>query len=168
MASKINNFIYLGGQSDAENKKALEHYGITHIINVADDVKNFFPGKFTYCNLQVADFGADKGIARTFPQAFDFLKKRAETDIFLIHCFAGMNRSVTVTIAVLMEFFNWDLITAYVHVRTCRPGVCPFVDNRKQLVQWELNKYGANSMTIEEFSKFKELQTRVEEKGAHL
>mmetsp|Transcript_36956 Transcript_36956/g.71300 ORF Transcript_36956/g.71300 Transcript_36956/m.71300 type:complete len:100 (-) Transcript_36956:660-959(-) len=76
--SEILPYIFLGNGYSARNLAALKEKGITHIMNVADDVENFHPGKFTYINLHVADFGADEGISRVFPKAIEEVKKLEE------------------------------------------------------------------------------------------
>jgi protein-tyrosine phosphatase len=66
-------------------------------------VQNYFPGEFVYLNLNVKDWGKDEGISRVFQLAREFVEgvKRAQQRV-LVHCLAGVNRSVTVTIALLM------------------------------------------------------------------
>ena len=60
-ATQISKDIFLGSGRDAENLEKLRENKITHILNVADDVPNFYericPGEFVYHNLGVADFG---------------------------------------------------------------------------------------------------------------
>ncbi len=103
-ASMITPQLYLGRGQDAKNLKQLQQHGITHILNVADDVENFHPNYFTYANLNVTDFGGDKGIRRVFPPARDFVKTALSTrrNTVLVHCANGSNRSATVVIALLM------------------------------------------------------------------
>ena len=43
--------LFLGTGQDAANLTRLRQHGVTHILNVADDVENFHPQHFTYCNL---------------------------------------------------------------------------------------------------------------------
>jgi len=150
-AEVVAEFIYVGGKQSAQNLEELEQRKITHILNVADDVENFFPDKFHYTNLHVADFGQDEGISRIFPDAIAFVKKvKEENGRVLIHCFAGQNRSVTVTTAVLMELYGWPLDKAFLHVRSKREGAFPFPDNQEELMRWELQKFGTNSLSTKE------------------
>ena len=77
VASKIRclSNIYLGRGAAAQDLSWLQNNKIGYILNVADDVPNFFPDQFVYCNLQVGDFGADKGISRVFEQATTFVRE---------------------------------------------------------------------------------------------
>lgn len=153
----INNKLYLGAGRDAKNLKNLLNNKITHIINCADDVKNYYEDyiynendennegdnetlpqppsqsqppppttttlesvtnnnkpRFTYLNLNIHDFGTDSGISRVFRTAADFVKDclSDENNRVLIHCANGTNRSVTITIAVLM-IINGKIIILY-------------------------------------------------------
>lgn len=77
-ASHICSDIWLGRGRDAQNIEKLREIGITHILNVADDVPNYHEGlkMFTYCSLKVADFGQEVGgIGKHFGKAFQFLQQ---------------------------------------------------------------------------------------------
>ena len=84
-ASHITEGIYLGRGQDAQNLEKLKEHGITHILNVADDVPNYYENEkeingrsnlFNYRCLNVADFGAEiGGIGKYFKQASDFVKE---------------------------------------------------------------------------------------------
>eukprot|EP00621_Florenciella_sp_RCC1693_P011739 CAMPEP_0182531658 /NCGR_PEP_ID=MMETSP1323-20130603/9523_1 /TAXON_ID=236787 /ORGANISM="Florenciella parvula, Strain RCC1693" /LENGTH=468 /DNA_ID=CAMNT_0024741253 /DNA_START=144 /DNA_END=1546 /DNA_ORIENTATION=+ len=73
----LDGQLWLGAGRDAENLAKLQEVGITHIVNVADDVPCFHEalGTFMYQRLDVADFGADKGIARVFHDAAAFVRR---------------------------------------------------------------------------------------------
>ena len=113
--------LFLGSGQDASNADKLRENGVTHIVNVADDVENFHPGQFVYCNLNVTDFGGDAGISRVFDQAADFIHKATlscepepgEGPGILVHCANGSNRSSTVVIACLMILQGLDLARAF-------------------------------------------------------
>ena len=98
--------VWLGSGQDASNLQQLKAHGITHVLNVADDVPNFHEGAgIEYCNLSVGDFGTDVGISRVFPTALGFVRSALESPggRVLIHCANGSNRSATVAIAVVMD-----------------------------------------------------------------
>jgi hypothetical protein len=58
-ANEIYPSVFLGSGQDASNLEQLRKHGITHIINVANDVPNYHEGDegLTYCSLMVGDFG---------------------------------------------------------------------------------------------------------------
>jgi len=149
-------WLYLGCASDAQNLSRLREYRISHVLNVADDVPNFFEGtkEFQYLQLGVKDFGADKGISRVFHSAFEFVEDvRKKKGKVLVHCAAGMNRSVTVAVAVKMLLDNSPLKESFEEVKRRRPQAAPFQDNRLELVKFEKKIRGCNSLSLEEFGQ---------------
>ena len=142
--------LFLGSGQDASNAEKLRENGVTHIVNVADDVENFHPDHFVYCNLNVTDFGGDAGISRVFDQAVDFIRKatlNCESDEpgvgpgILVHCANGSNRSSAVVIACLMILQGLDLETAFDTVKKAHKKTHPLGDNRKQLMDFERSLY---------------------------
>ena len=137
--------LFLGSGQDASNMERLREHGVTHIVNVADDVKNFHPEQFVYCNLDVTDFGEDLGISRVFDRAAQFVRENALTtaseSTFLVHCANGSNRSSTVVIALLMILQGLDLKTAFDTVKRAHQKTAPLMDNRKQLMDFERRLY---------------------------
>jgi len=133
---------------------------ITHVLNVADDVENYHHDKFVYLNLNVSDFGKDRGISRVFDDALAFTQEVQQDPKgrLFIHCLAGQNRSVTVTIAILMKLRNLSLKDAYLYVRERRPRACPFKDNREELIKYEFSIYGKNTMSVEDFTTVQNLR----------
>jgi 3-oxoacyl-[acyl-carrier-protein] synthase III len=109
----LNSQIYLGSGRDAMNYDQLKSHDITHILNCTDDVENYYEddATFTYLKLGIKDFGADAGIHRCFSDAMNFvqLALQQEKSKILIHCANGSNRSVTITIAILMRLHGTSL-----------------------------------------------------------
>jgi protein-tyrosine phosphatase len=152
-AAEIRPGLWLGSGHAASKKDELIERGVFHVLNVADDVDNFHKddSRFVYHNLHVADFGADKGILRVFPEAFEFLDARkAANEPVLVHCAAGANRSVTIVIAFLMHSENISLRQAFADVKKERKGACPQKDNRFQLLEFERQSFGTTSVTEDE------------------
>ncbi len=145
--------LWLGNGSQASDLDELRKRGITHILNVTDDVPNYHDEPpFVYLKLEIQDFGQDKGITRAFDAAFAFLyKAEADNEPVLIHCAGGANRSATMTIAWLMHSQHLTLAEAYRRVKAIRRGISPLRDNRLQLLQFELSLYGTNSFASDEF-----------------
>ena len=148
--------LFLGSGQDASNAEKLREHGVTHIVNVADDVENFHPGEFVYCNLNVTDFGGDAGISRVFNQAADFIRNASlacgepeagEGRGILVHCANGSNRSSTVVIACLMILQGFDLKTAFDTVKKAHRKTHPLGDNRKQLMDFERRLYPRKAET---------------------
>jgi len=153
--------LYLGPGRDAANLSDLLAVNVSHILNCADDVENFHDGRFIYKNLMIADFGQDKGSARTFRDAAEFCRGAAAgsdgddciAGVVLIHCANGTNRSPTVAVAVVMQLWGLSLREAWTIVKRARPAVLPMSDNREQLLLFERELYGVeeNSIRGDEF-----------------
>lgn len=55
----------------------------------------------------------------------------------LVHCLAGISRSVTVTVAYLMSKQSMCLNEAYDFVKKCKPNISPNFTFMGQLLDWE-------------------------------
>ncbi|XP_061856290.1 protein phosphatase Slingshot homolog 3 isoform X3 [Colius striatus] len=53
--SRIFPHLYLGSEWNAANLEELQQNRVTHILNVAREIDNFFPALFTYMNVRVYD-----------------------------------------------------------------------------------------------------------------
>ena len=153
-ACEIVPGLFLGSGAHAANLTDIQHHGVTRIPNVADDVENFHESctGIVYENLGVCDFNQDIGICRVFPKAFAFLRKAEnEGQPVLVHCAAGANRSATIVIAWLMFSNAMTLLDAWEMVKRVKRGVCPMIDNRKQLLDFERQLYhGISSFSSDE------------------
>lgn len=49
----ITDNIMLGGKEDAEDAALLLEYGVTHILNTAQQLPNYFPQSFVYLKLSL-------------------------------------------------------------------------------------------------------------------
>jgi protein-tyrosine phosphatase len=144
----IENQLWLGSGSAASSLDILQSLEITKILNVADDVPNYFESHtdcFEYFNLNVADFGSDKGISRVFESAFTkLLEWQSSSEKVFVHCAAGVNRSATVVIAWLMYSRRLSLFKAWEFVSE-RRKVCPLKDNRRELLMYEKEIFSESS-----------------------
>lgn len=130
--------LYLGSATGALDAALMQHLGITHILNVADNVPNFFPNHFAYCNLNVRDNGMDAGISRVFGTAYDFyIKCKQAGGACFVHCMSGVNRAPTVTIALLMMDQGMSLKDAHALVKHKRDIINPQPDNVAELQRFE-------------------------------
>lgn len=156
MSEIIPDFLWLGSSQDARDKIMLEKNGITHILNCSDDVENYYPGKFTYLQLHVKDGGRDEGISRVFKESMEYLNNcKNEGNKVLVHCFMGINRSTTITLVYLMKANNMSLKEAWRIVKMARDWVSPFEDNIAELIKFEKEERGENTMDEDDFCKMK-------------
>merc|ERR1712004_646111 len=99
------------------DKQCLNALRVSHILNVADDVMCYFPNDFQYLHREIVDGGFDDSIVEVFSEAADFVREARDAHgCALVHCYAGVNRSATVAMAVLMQIEDWTLAEAWRHV----------------------------------------------------
>ncbi|XP_027525921.1 protein phosphatase Slingshot homolog 3 isoform X3 [Corapipo altera] len=131
--SRIFPHLYLGSEWNAANLEELQQNKVTHILNVAREIDNFFPALFTYMNVRVYD----EEVAQLLPHwndTFLFLSRvRASGGRALVHCRMGLSRSAATVLAYAMKEFGWPLERALRHVRHCRPSVLPNPGFMRQL-----------------------------------
>ncbi|KAM6033175.1 LOW QUALITY PROTEIN: protein phosphatase Slingshot homolog 3 [Chlamydotis macqueenii] len=131
--SRVFPHLYLGSEWNAANLEELQQNRVTHILNVAREIDNFFPALFTYMNVRVYDEEAAQLLPH-WNDTFLFLSRvRAGGGRALVHCRMGLSRSAATVLAYAMKEFGWSLERALRHVRRCRPGVLPNPGFMRQL-----------------------------------
>lgn len=111
----LEGFLYLGGEAQAADAGTLQGLGITHILNMTDDLDDHSlalqvawqeqdPGvECSYYNCPALD---EKGynISQHLDQAIEFIDRcGAAGGRVLVHCRQGVNRSGSVVIAYVMR-----------------------------------------------------------------
>ena len=79
----------------------------------------------------------DQQIHEHFEDAIEFLSNMKNGDRAVIHCKHGQSRSATVTAAFLIHEYQWTSREALIHLKACRPKVCPNVGFVEQLEVFE-------------------------------
>ncbi|XP_041878600.1 protein phosphatase Slingshot homolog 3 isoform X1 [Corvus kubaryi] len=131
--SRIFPHLFLGSEWNAANLEELQQNRVTHILNVAREIDNFFPALFTYMNVRVYDEEAAELLPH-WNDTFLFLSRvRAAGGRALVHCRMGLSRSAATVLAYAMKEFGWSLERALRHVRHRRPSVLPNPGFMRQL-----------------------------------
>eukprot|EP00466_Bigelowiella_natans_P012846 jgi/Bigna1/91085/estExt_fgenesh1_pg.C_880024 len=143
----IEDFLLLGSEDDAKQLKHLEALGITHILNVSSGVKNYYPDKFEYHQINLPD-SIDSNLSEHFQKAFDFLKSSDgdSTKKVLVHCHQGVSRSSTVVLAYLMYTKHWTLKDTYTFAKSSRPQIRPNPGFWRQLEKFEVQLFGKSTL----------------------
>jgi len=173
-SSEIFPFLYLGGERNAHNKKELVvRTQVFFILNLAEEVENCFhscrvgcectgggsdcngrnknnadsPLLFTYYTMKIKDLpGAD-----IYPLFETVYKNIEEVKLaggkVLVHCVAGISRSVSAVISYVMKSKGWTLKNSYEYVKQLRPIASPIEYFILQLQKYEaeLGKAGVIS-----------------------
>ncbi|XP_012719132.2 dual specificity protein phosphatase 6 [Fundulus heteroclitus] len=131
--------LYLGCAKDSTNLDVLEEYGIKYILNVTPNLPNLFEnaGEFKYKQIPISDHWS-QNLSQFFPEAISFIDEaRGQKCGVLVHCLAGISRSVTVTVAYLMQKLNLSMNDAYDIVKMKKSNISPNFNFMGQLLDFE-------------------------------
>ncbi|ELT95734.1 hypothetical protein CAPTEDRAFT_182593 [Capitella teleta] len=131
--------LFLGNASNAADIQCLNKNNIRYILNVTQDIPNAFEGRdgFRYMQIPIDDHWS-QNLASFFHDAITFIDEARERDCgVLVHCLAGISRSVTVTVAYLMHSRSLSLNDAYDFVKRCKPDISPNFNFMGQLKDFE-------------------------------
>uniref|UniRef100_A0A914W0U6 protein-tyrosine-phosphatase n=1 Tax=Plectus sambesii TaxID=2011161 RepID=A0A914W0U6_9BILA len=143
---EILPFLYLGNAQNASDLQTLEAYGIRYILNVTPNLPNTFETdkRFKYLQISIDDHWS-QNLASHFPRAIAFIDEaRSKGEGVLVHCLAGISRSVTVTVAYLMQTLHKSLDEAYDLVRAQKSNIAPNFNFMGQLLDFERQLRGAS------------------------
>lgn len=97
--------IYIGSVIDAQSLEVLQMQGITHILNVAyecDFDELILKSKIVIKKIPLRD-SSEQDLLSVMDEAYNFINECIqEGGKILVHCFAGVSRSVSVVIAYLI------------------------------------------------------------------
>lgn len=129
----LDNFLYLGSQ-DAVNLENIIEFKLTHILSIGIPmpfVEEIVPkNKFIPC-LDLPETNLFDGILQ---EAIKFIESsRSSMGRVLVHCNAGVSRSVSVVIGYLMLHQGMSFSSSYALVKSKRECIQPNVGFIKQL-----------------------------------
>lgn len=136
-AAMVQPGLFIGAFLAEQNKDELEKKGITHILQVGDNLTQSFEGEFEYCTITVADTET-ACLLVFFRECFEFIEEAKESGGgVLVHCFAGISRSATICISYLMWKLSLSLGAAHFMVESARPCTQPNDGFKAQLQMFE-------------------------------
>jgi atypical dual specificity phosphatase len=126
--SQIDDTIWIGSYGDAANEEFQSERKITHILCCADEFKN--PPGFMYIKgtsaehwyrLPIVDDVADSSTEEYFREGAVKLNEWVtQGHRVIVHCYAGISRSVSTVIAYYMLYKGWSFDMAYSHIKQRR------------------------------------------------
>ncbi|XP_063102631.1 dual specificity protein phosphatase 9 [Cavia porcellus] len=131
--------LYLGCARDSANLESLAKLGIRYILNVTPNLPNLFEknGDFHYKQIPISDHWS-QNLSQFFPEAITFIDEALSQNCgVLVHCLAGVSRSVTVTVAYLMQKLHLSLNDAYDLVKRKKWSISPNFNFMGQLLDFE-------------------------------
>lgn len=135
----VLSHLVLGNERDASSMETIKSFGISYILNITARCPNYFENdsQFKYKRISANDTGSQKLIDH-FEEAFQFIEEaRANNKVVLVHCMAGISRSVTITIAYLMKYHRMSTNRAYQYLKDMRPAISPNLNFMGQLIEFE-------------------------------
>lgn len=152
---RVDERIFLGCERSARNPY-LRHMGIRRIVNAACYGLTAQQG-VEYAIVNIADSEACD-ISAHFDRVTSFMDEaHREGHSVLSHCAAGVSRSTSLVLAWMMRYKKLTLREAYTKVRKQRSFVCPNSGFVKQLLQYEKQLLGQNSLEIPSFMRYVDL-----------
>jgi len=137
--SKIENNMYLGSIEDAYDVKKLSSLGITHVLNMAIEIPNFYENQFTYKKINGRDIPSFM-MNKHFDEVADFINDSMKNGKVFVHCFCGISRSTTALIAYMIKYRGIEPQKAYESIRKKRWIVYPNEGFMKQLNEYHKSK----------------------------
>jgi len=139
-ASMITKNIYIGNYNAASNKEWLLSTGITHIVNAAKEIPALFPDDFHYLAAAMTDTTertlTSDDLMRIAEPSYRYISgviRLNPNAKILIHCRAGISRSVSIGVYYLMRSRGINYDDALQIIKERRPIARPNSWYEKQL-----------------------------------
>ncbi|XP_015833311.1 dual specificity protein phosphatase 22 isoform X1 [Tribolium castaneum] len=147
--SKVLPGLYVGNYRDSKDANQLAKHNITHILAIHDSAKRIHSDKHYLCVM--ASDSPDQNLTQYFSICNDFIHAaRLREGNVLIHCLAGMSRSVTVAVAYIMSVTNLNWKEALKVVRAGRAVANPNLGFQKQLQDFEATRLAKERRRLKE------------------
>lgn len=135
--SLIKKGLLIGNYKDASDLRFLSTHRVTHILCSAAELSPVYPGRFKYKHV-VADDVPYFNLSKHFDAAADFINEAIKSNgVVLVHCAAGISRSVTLATAYLMKHERMKAATALSMIRSRRFIANPNPGFVRQLREYE-------------------------------
>ena len=140
--SQIFSNLWITPGDVARDYDILREYQITHILNCAEEEPNRYPKKnVTVIHIPLTD-DEDENAMNQIVQGAQILAVWMNTGAkTIVHCKAGISRSVTVVLAYLIIYKNYTYNQAYLFVQEKRNIIYPNDFYRKLLKDLEQTCY---------------------------
>jgi hypothetical protein len=132
--------IYLGSCLGACNLNLLNKNKIGYIINISEDIPNFFEDKFKYLQIKKKDNGKEELEKKNFEESYNYiLRSQDKNKKIFIHCFVGRSRSVSLIIYYLMKKYNYTIKESLDFIKKKRDVIDPAIKFINNLKKYEKN-----------------------------
>jgi len=129
---KLDAGLYITNSHNARDYLYLKRLGIKQILIVGSELQRHGDHLFKVMHIKIYDTPVTN-IKKHFNAALDFIKMGPT----LVHCYAGVSRSVTICAAYLMRKYNLSAQEAVNRIKSIRSIASPNFGFIKQLEQFE-------------------------------
>uniref|UniRef100_A0A8D0N3H8 JNK pathway associated phosphatase n=1 Tax=Sus scrofa TaxID=9823 RepID=A0A8D0N3H8_PIG len=128
--------LYIGNFKDARDAEQLSKNKVTHILSVHDSARPMLEGVKYLC-IPASD-SPSQNLTRHFKESIQFIHEcRLRGEGCLVHCLAGVSRSVTLVVAYVMTVTDLGWEDALHTVRAGRSCANPNLGFQRQLQEFE-------------------------------
>ncbi|XP_071338590.1 dual specificity protein phosphatase 18 [Trachinotus anak] len=146
---KVTDHLYLSNARAASDSAQVSQYEITCVISVTESRSRCPPPPgVEYIHIPLSDSPVSP-LGDHFDEVADKIEHTGDRGgRTLVHCNAGVSRSAALCMAYLMKHRGVTLLEAHRWMRTCRPMVRPNNGFWKQLIRYEMELRGCNSVRM--------------------
>lgn len=149
--SEVLPSLYLCGACAIVRPETLEKLEVKFVVNATVELPDTpLPDndKPEYMRVALKDT-RESNLIDYFDEVADKIEEIRQKDgKSLVHCVAGVSRSVSLVIAYLMKYSEMSLKEAFHHVRSVRPQVRPNLGFFKQLIDYEQRLRGTATVSM--------------------
>ncbi|XP_068196915.1 dual specificity protein phosphatase 22-B-like [Antennarius striatus] len=137
--NKVLPDLYLGNIKDARDREQLAKNNITHILSIYDSAAPVLQ-EMTYLCISASDIPT-QNLTKHFKESIMFMhKSRLKREGCLVHCLAGVSRSVTLVVAYIMTVTSLGWEEALAAVKVVRSCAGPNLGFQQQLQEFEVTQ----------------------------
>jgi len=134
--NKVLPDLYLGNFKDSQDRELLARHNITHILSIHDKAAPILE-EITYLCISAGDH-TKQNLIKHFKETIVFIhESRLKGEGCLVHCVAGVSRSVTLVVAYIMTVTGRGWVESLAAVRAARPCASPNLGFLRQLEEFE-------------------------------
>ncbi|KAF3695978.1 Dual specificity protein phosphatase 18 [Channa argus] len=146
---RVTDHLYLSNVRGADDSHQVSRCEITCIVNVTETKRSRpLPPGVEYIHIPVSDTPASP-LSDHFDRVADRVQLVADGGgRTLVHCNAGVSRSAALCMAYLVKHRGVTLLDAHRWVKSSRPIVRPNNGFWRQLIRYEMELRGCNSVRM--------------------
>jgi len=135
--------IYLGSAQNSANYNQLKNNNIGLIINVTDEISNYYPNEFEYYNIKILDINSSSLINsfNSVLNTIEIFNKKNQGKNILVHCYMGCSRSASILLIYIIIKHNMNYEDALKYLENKKANVninITFINEIKKYIKQNL------------------------------